>query len=261
MKFSNTSVVLLVCICLAACGRQANPESSAQSSKGDVKTAASTLSGESPEGRFLIEEYGDSVTAGEYQSGDHAAEAGRSGSILLQNALNQALGKDLVTVTNEGVHDSEASDLLNGTDGKHPAWQSLMKNSSAKIVTLNFAASDAYYLVHPMAGKESETPQRYREVMEKLVAIAKASGKEVVLYAPIPSCDADRGDSVKYYATQLDDLSQKSSIPMVGMYWGTLKMHDWQSMLRDCVHPRQNLYQLRADKAYSVVLPLVKSKL
>lgn len=261
MKFSKTSIVLLTCIFLAACGGQGSPESSTQASSSNAQTSASTSNGEAPDGKLLIEEYGDSVTAGEVQSGEQGLEAGKSGSVLLQDALNQALGKDLVTVSNEGVRDSEASDLLNGTDGKHPAWQGLMNSSKAKIITLNFAVSDAYYLVHPVAGKESETPQRFREVMDKLVSIAKASGKDVVVYEPNPACDKDRGDSVQYYATQLDDLAQKSSVPMVGLYWDTLKMRDWQSMLQDCVYPKQGLYQLRADRAYSVLLPLVKSRL
>lgn len=261
MKFSKTSIALMTCIFVAACGRTASPESPAQSPEGNAKTSASSLSKESPDGKLLIEEYGDSVTAGELESGEQSLEAGKSGTALLEDALNQALGKNLVTVVNEGVRDSEASDLLNGTDGKHPTWQYLMKSSKAKIITLNFAVSDAYYLVKPAAGKESETPQRYREVMGKLVAIARASGKDVVLYAPNPTCDSNRGDSVKYYATQLDDLSKKSAVPMVGMYWETLKMRDWQSMLRDCTYPTQSLYQLRADKAYSVLLPLVKSRL
>ena len=81
------------------------------------------------------------------------------------------------------------------------------------------------------------------------------------MYEPNPTCDEVRGDAVQYYVMQLNDLATVKTVPLIGMYWSTLRRPEWKAELSDCVHPNQALYQVRSKTAYATLMPVVKSKL
>src|SRR5437763_1368084 len=81
--------------------------------------------------------YGDSTMWG-YKSG-----IGGRADIPAPAAFAAALpASGNYDVHNEGVVGTTACDLLNGADGKHPAWSSQMAASRAKYVLVNFAIND-----------------------------------------------------------------------------------------------------------------------
>ena len=206
--------------------------------------------------QYLIESYGDSTTLGETVVNGKLALAESPTPAGLEKLLRAEFGPT-ISVINEGVSGSQAIQLLDGTDGKHPNWQSQMSRSKAKIVILNFGLNEAYYLKVPNPNLAPISPDKYAEVMSNLVEIATSAGKIVVLNEPNPTCDKDRANGVEYYATYLDQVAAKKSVPLVGNYWEISKQADWQKMLLDCVHPNQSLYDAIAKRQFDVVKPLI----
>jgi acyl-CoA thioesterase I len=206
----------------------------------------------------LIEEYGDSTTVGLEVSNGVAVLKTVPEPAALQADL-QALSPS-VTVSNMGVSATEASQLLNGTDGVHAPWASQMSASKANIVTLNFALNDAYYTVALTAGIQSETPAQYAQIMTQLVQIAKAAGKTVVLYEPHPVCEPIREPILGGYVSALDQVAQSERIQIVAEYDYIQSLANWQDMLGDCLHPKgDTLYALKAQREANIVAPIVRT--
>ncbi|MDI9690439.1 SGNH/GDSL hydrolase family protein, partial [Burkholderia cenocepacia] len=68
---------------------------------------------------MLIESYGDSTTQGWQVVNGTGQVTPNSAPVVLQKLLQDRFGTT-VTVSNNGVGSTEASQLLNGTDGVHP---------------------------------------------------------------------------------------------------------------------------------------------
>lgn len=131
-----------------------------------------------------------------------------------------------------------------------------MANSTANIVTINFALNDTYFFNNPKAGVDSESPQQYHDLLTSMVNIAKSHGKIVVLVEPNPSCNPYR-NGLQYYVTYMDQVAEETNTPIVGQYWTFVQMPNWQTMLTDCTHPDDALYKLKAQNTYSVLSPIV----
>ena len=98
--------------------------------------------------QILIEEYGDSTTVGYTATPSGTIIAAMNQPNTLQRLLRTEYG-DRVVVKNEGIGGIQSSDALNGTDGIHQSWESVMAKSHAQIVTLNFGLGDAYLFSRP----------------------------------------------------------------------------------------------------------------
>lgn len=207
--------------------------------------------------QILIEEYGDSTTVGYSATPSGTIIAAMNQPNTLQRLLRAEYG-DRVVVKNEGIGGIQSSDALNGTDGIHQSWESVMAKSHAQIVTLNFGLGDAYLFSRPEPGKISASPQEYKCVMGELVRIAREHGKTVVIYEPNPSCHPARETGMPYYVMHLDQLGHEMNIPMASQFWALLATPNWRELLSDCTHPTPELYQLKGENAYKVLRPIVK---
>ncbi|WP_333628265.1 SGNH/GDSL hydrolase family protein [Stenotrophomonas cyclobalanopsidis] len=206
--------------------------------------------------QILIEEYGDSTTVGYTVTPSGTIVAAMNQPNTLQRLLRQEFG-DRVVVKNEGVGGIQSSDALNGTDGIHRPWESVMATSHAQIVTLNFGLGDAYLFSRPEPGKISASPQEYKRVMGELVRIARKYGKTVVVHEPNPSCHPARENAMQYYVMHLDQLGHEQNIPIVSQFWALSATNGWRDLLSDCTHPQPELYQMKGENAYSVIRPIV----
>jgi lysophospholipase L1-like esterase len=206
--------------------------------------------------QILIEEYGDSTTAGYTVVDGSSFVTTENEPSVLQRLIRADFG-DSVMVSNEGVGGIEAWHALSGNDGVHATWESLMTKSRAQIVTLNFALNDAYYNRVPTDGVLNEGPQTYNEILTEMISIARAHGKVVVLYEPNPSCHPARS-GLPYYVMQMGMVSNATQTPLVTQYWSIVSMSNWQDMLSDCTHPKDKLYQLKAQNAYKVLKPIIQ---
>lgn len=206
--------------------------------------------------QILIEEYGDSTTVGYTKLPTETIVAAINQPNTLQQLLRNEFGARVV-VKNEGVGGIQSSDALAGTDGVHQAWTTVMRNSQAQIVTLNFALNDAFFFSRPETGKPSVSPQAYKATMAELIAIARRYGKEVVLYEPNPSCHPAREPVLAYYVMHLDQLAEEQRAPLVSQYWTIVSSPNWRNWLSDCTHPTPDLYRIKGENAYQVVRQLV----
>lgn len=206
----------------------------------------------------LIEEYGDSTTLGTEAVNGVGQVTANNEPVELQKLLQGQFGST-VTISNQGVSGTEASQLLNGIDGVHPTWVNQMAQSKAQIVTLNFALNDAYHSVVLQDGIVPESPSEYALYMTQLVQIAKSAGKQVIIYEPNPSCELVREPLMPSYVVALQAVASSEDVPIVGEYQAILALPGWQAMLTDCVHPGDALYAIKAQLEAPIVAPLVKS--
>lgn len=205
----------------------------------------------------LIEAYGDSTTEG-YTVTDGIGKINPENQIVvLQDMLRQRFGPS-VTVNNEGVGSTQASQLLNGTDGRHPIWAQQMAQSKADIIMIEYGLNDTYFFANPRDGLESESPDRFEKILVELVTTAKNTGKQVVLVEPGPSCNPFREPTLAYYVMRIDRVAKQLDVPLVQHYWPTIERPDWQSLLSDCTHPTTQLYAAHAKSSYAVVAPIVE---
>ncbi len=223
---------------------------------GDGSPPSAEAAIQRPAKAVLIEAYGDSTTVG-YTVTNGVSEINSQNQIaVLQQLLTARFGA-AVTVSNQGVGSTEASQLLNGTDGVHLPWAQQMAQSKADIVTIEYGLNDAYDYIVPADGIEQESPQRFGEILSELVRIAQSAGKQVILIEPTPSCHPVRLDRLQYYVMQVDAVAQQMKVPLVSHYWPIASMPNWQSLLSDCTHPTTQLYAINAQATFDVIAPLI----
>lgn len=208
--------------------------------------------------QIIIEMYGDSTMQGFSVPNGHTVITTMNEATILQSYFDRDFGPGSVRVTNEGVGSTEASQLLNGTDGVHATWASLMSKSTADIITINHALNDTYSFANPAPGIMAESPQQYHQIMTQLVQTAQAHGKIVVLIEPNPSCNPYRQPTLQYYVANMDQVAQENNVPLVVNYWTQVAMPNWQSLLSDCTHPLDALYVIKANNSYAVLGRIVE---
>lgn len=194
----------------------------------------------------LIEAYGDSTTEGWQVINGASVISQNSETKVLERMLQQKYGSG-VRISNHGVGGTQASQLLYGSDGRHPVWEEQMKTSVAKIVTLNMSLNDAYFQSVPTAGLLSESPQAYAEILKQMIFTARKYGKEVILYEPNPVCKEPRQSKLQYYVAHMNIVAGQTSTPIVGNYYKLMNIAGWETMLSDCVHPLDSMYKLKAE--------------
>ena len=204
----------------------------------------------------LIEAYGDSTTEGWQVINGASVISLNSETKVLERMLQQKYGAG-VRISNHGVGGTQASQLLYGADGRHPVWEAQMKNSVAKIITLNMSLNDAYFQSVQTPGILSESPQAYAEILKQLIFTARKYGKEVVLYEPNPVCKEPRQSKLPYYVAHMNIVAAETSTPIVGNYYGLMSASGWEAMLSDCVHPLDSMYNLKAGYESPVISEVI----
>jgi acyl-CoA thioesterase-1 len=205
---------------------------------------------------ILIEAYGDSTTEGWQVIDGKSVISPNNETAVLERMLTQKYG-DQVRIANHGVGGTQASQLLYGTDGKHPVWEEQMRRSKAKIITLNMSLNDAYFQSVPTAGVLAESPQAYAEILKQLIFTAKKYGKTIILYEPHPVCKEPRQSKLQYYVAHMNIVASETSTPIVPHYYNFLESPGWQSMLSDCVHPLDSMYQLKAERELPIISNII----
>ncbi|KWO49269.1 SGNH/GDSL hydrolase family protein [Burkholderia territorii] len=194
---------------------------------------------------ILIESYGDSTTQGWQVVNGTGQVTLNSAPVVLQKLLQDRFGTT-VTVSNNGVGSTEASQLLNGTDGVHPTWQNQMAASKAQIVTLNFGLNDAYYAIAKKDGISAESPDDFASTMTQLVQIARQAGKQVIIFEPNPTCESIRQPLMPSYVAALRQVAATQQVQIVGEFDMIQAMPNWATLLSDCLHPTDQGYALKA---------------
>jgi hypothetical protein len=126
-----------------------------------------------------------------------------------------------------------------------------VKSDPSQIIVINWDINDA----NPNSG---ETPASFEADLLQFVQIAQAAGKVVVLEEPNPVCSTVYAALPQYVAV-LDQVAAQLALPIVKQYDYIQSLPNWQSYLGDCVHPADDrLYQIKAQREYAVLSPIVK---
>nr|WP_269764566.1 SGNH/GDSL hydrolase family protein [Burkholderia ubonensis] len=243
---------------LAACGGgDGSPGGATPQSSAEPPTVASTPT--APKS-VLIEAYGDSTTLGWVGVGNGGFVTTANEVTQLQAKLQAKFGQT-VTVSNQGIGGIEASQILNGILGANSPWADMMMKSKAQIITLNFGLNDAYYAKTPKKDVQLETPESYASIMTQLVQDARAAGKQVVLFEPNPTCEPIRESAMQDYVAALRRVARDQNVPLVAEFDVIMQMQGWQSMLSDCLHPSDALYDIKANLELPAISAIVSGYL
>lgn len=210
------------------------------------------------ESGLKIAVYGDSTTEGWVSTDGGAFLTTKNVPALLQKMIRRDIDPNAV-VYNKGVGGTQASQILLGIDGRNQAWDVEMSQSDASVVMINFSLNDAYFNQVPTPGMVSEGPKEFEYILKTLVKTAQAHDKTVVLLTPNPVCKEPRLSVLPYYVERIKSVANSEHVSLVDHFYATQKEKDWQNQLADCVHPSEAMYEDKARREYSVLVPLISS--
>lgn len=191
-----------------------------------------------PAQALTIDYYGDSTIWG-YGSGSGGrvnVPAPAAFAAALPNASRH-------TVRNEGVNSSDACQLLNGRDGKHPAWDTQMASSDADVVIINHAINDQWRM----------DVNTYKSCLTSLAVKAKVHGKKVIFETPNPTRDAG-SNSLGVYVNAMKAVAVQQGAPVIDQYNHLLSYLNGQSPYTICpdgLHPSDTVYVMKGKYAAS----------
>ncbi|MDB5852667.1 MAG: hydrolase family protein [Herminiimonas sp.] len=197
---------------------------------------ATTTTTTTPATGQVIEYYGDSTIWG-YSSGSGARVA-MPAPAAFAAALPAARN---YSVINEGVNGSTACQLLNGTDGRHPAWDTQMASSKASIVILNHAINDEW----------KEDLATYRGCLSSLSQKARQHGKKIVFETPNPTRDSGV-NGLDVYVNAMKAVATQENAPVIDQYkylTGYLNGQSAYTICPDGLHPTDAVYILKGKYA------------
>jgi hypothetical protein len=198
-------------------------------------------------GTQIIDYYGDSTVWG------YATGVGTQVAKPAPAAFAEALPASLkYEVRNEGVSGSTACQLLNGTDGKHPAWDTQMAASKARIVILNHAINDQW---------KDDLPT-YKSCLLALAQTARKNGKKVIFETPNPTLNSGKG-GLDTYVQAMKEVALQARIPVIDQYQyltNYLQGISSYAICPDGLHPTDAVYILKGKYAAKVFVSLFHSK-
>jgi hypothetical protein len=190
-----------------------------------------------------IDYYGDSTVWG-YQSGSGAQVANPAPAVFAVTLPQYHLATQY-TVRNEGVNGTTACQLLDGSDGKHPAWDTQMSNSNAAIVIINHGINDEW----KDGGIDS-----YKSCLASLAQKAKAHGKTVIFETPNPTRDS-YPDGLDAWADAMRGVAAQQGVAVIDQYAYLKSYLNGASPLTICpdgLHPTEAVYAMKGRYAASV---------
>jgi beta-glucanase (GH16 family) len=146
------------------------------------------------------------------------------------------------TVTNRGVGNNTTVKQLNGTNGVHTTWSTHMANSDARLVFLQFGASDQ---------ANGVTSSAYQNNLSSLIASAKSAGKFVVVVTPPPV----EGTDLTAYADAAREAAKNNSVPVIDFFTFITSRVTGAApktifdLMPDGLHPDQDTYLLKGQFA------------
>jgi lysophospholipase L1-like esterase len=253
-----TAVIASAVFALAACGggsgssvpAQLSPITSANAGPSSVDNA-----------KVKIQMFGDSTTAGAQTMNGRLYTTALNEPSMVQTFLRQWFNRTDIVVDNQGVGGTEASQLLNGTDGVHNVpFDTIMANSDAQIVMFNFALNDNFYYAAPQPGKQAESPNDYWGIMANLCQIARNHGKVCVFQEPNPINGVVQGQSggIGGYVYTLRQVAAQMNAPLVKQWDSYFTIPGWLGTIsEDGVHPKDEGYAWKANNTASALIPIV----
>lgn len=198
----------------------------------------------------VIEQYGDSTTAGLTTIDGKVIVAPMSSVDHLYVLLNNRFGYH-AEIINKGVSQTCAATLLNG-DATTPKWADRVKESKADIVTFNYGMNDAWAC--------QRNPDQFLSDVQQLLDITLAAGKQPVLIEPNPSTIPMKS-ILPTYIGALNLAAEQRKVPIIQHFRIWNQIPNWEGMLSDGIHPNAQGYQLKGTVEYQVLEAMIVSAL
>jgi hypothetical protein len=142
------------------------------------------------------------------------------------------------SVNNEGVNGTTACELLNGTDGRHPAWAVQMANSAASFVIINHAINDS----------QQEAADQYAGCLTQLVQQARSRGKTVILETPNPT----KYGELDTFVAVMKNVANQQGVAVIDEYRYLNDYLNGASVYQICpdgIHPTDDIYKMKGQYA------------
>lgn len=240
-------LTMVLASALTACGGgsssgTSSPTAATPTGNGTILTSTASPSSVNQ----IIDYYGDSTVWG-FSSGT----AGTQVAVLPTDTFRSLLpAQARYIVRNQGVSRTTACQLLNGTDGRHPAWTEEMANSDAKFVFINHAIND-------QRDDIGESVANYRNCLTSLVRGARQRGKIVILETPNPTDQTNAG--LDEYVNGMRAVAAAEGVPVIDQYQyllGVLGGRDVRTLMPDGIHPSDETYALKGRFAATEFLKM-----
>jgi acyl-CoA thioesterase I len=166
---------------------------------------------------------------------------------VLQAALQAQFG-DGVAVENNGQVGAQVTDSLNGTDPYSTPFAVRLASDPAQIVLADYAANDSI-----------GTPiDQYEAGLIEWITEVRNAGKVPVLEEPNPMCSQEFAN-VGAYRDAMVEVAQSQNVLLITQYDYIASLPNWQGMLMDCIHPNDDLYQIKGQREADQLAGMVQS--
>ncbi|WP_454871802.1 SGNH/GDSL hydrolase family protein [Paraburkholderia xenovorans] len=162
-------------------------------------------------------------------------------------ALLQKLFGSRVAVLNNAKGGATLTQSINGTAPRYSVpFASRLPTISPSIVLSNFGINDA----------EGGDEDSYRNGLRSWISTVRTTGAIPVLEEPNPVCDATH-PKLDTFVGILRSVATEQNVVLIAQYDYIKSLPNWHSMLTDCVHPSDVLYQIKAQREYTALTPLI----
>jgi acyl-CoA thioesterase-1 len=254
MNKVTISAVFAMLVPLSACGGGGSSSGSSGSASRQQSTPVASVpapaSYPTPQPNpVIIDAEGDSLIWGFQRVNGENIQSPDNPPAVLQSLMWAQFGGS-VTVQDNAVVGSAAFESL---DGLSPFYTTSLAervaSNPAHIVLSDYATNDSV----------ERTTTQYLADMTSWVNTVRAAGKIAVLEEPNPTCGTAR-PNLDAYVQAMDYVAQTMNVPLIQQYNYILGLPNWQSMLgSDCIHPDDQLYEIKAQREYEVLVPIVTS--
>jgi lysophospholipase L1-like esterase len=176
-----------------------------------------------------VDYFGDSTAHGDI--GATPYQVARQPSVV----MDQNLPANYV-VRNEAVGGASVKELLAGTDGVHAPWTTTVAKSNASYVIMNYSINDSYEV--------GTTVATYKDSYRKVIDIARAAGKTVILQTTNPTLNNQKDVA---FSTAMKEVAAEKNVAVIDVftyisqYMATNHLGPYQ-ITNDGIHPNQDIY-------------------
>lgn len=191
---------------------------------------------------ITIDAEGDSTFVGAHEINGTVFISENNPPALLQKKLGGS-----ATVINNGKGGADVTQALGGIAPRYvDTLATRLASDGAQIVISNFAINDSIRL----------SQEEYRNGLISWVNAVRNMGRLPILEEPNPTC-ASNITRLDEYVGILRDVSAQQNVTLIAQYDYIKTLPNWQSMLWDCIHPRDSMYEIKAQREYDVIAPIV----
>jgi lysophospholipase L1-like esterase len=242
----NTCASLFLTLALAACGGGGDSPNPPQGTPQNPDAGGDPAPGQGgnppPPTSEIIEYYGDSTVWG-LKSHTNDEQVAKPAPQAFAEALPGS--PTTYTVRNEGVSNTSACQLRDGTDGRHDNWGEQMRTSQADVVIINHAINDL---------RQGESIATYSTCLRDLAVLARQNGKRVIFETPNPITAPSGLDS---YVGAMKAVATENSVQIIDQYQYLVNRYpDLSVVVPDGLHPSDQVYIEKGQYAASVYVTL-----